>query len=566
MPTFDDTKQNEQLKALHAREEEELIRALSQKYGHQYTNLHTAAVNTDALKLVPEDIAREGKLVPFEKINQRLHIAIRNPNNPKAKEVLSGLTEQGFELKIFMTSTASLERAWARYKDLRKTTAVRKGVFDIASDEISEVAHNVKEREDLAKEITKMTQGGTKNVSEILEVIVGGALALRASDIHIEPEEEVIRLRFRLDGVLFDITDLNQKIYPLMRSRIKLLSGLKLNVNKKAQDGRFTIEVGEKEIEIRSSVIPGGYGESIVMRILDPGTVGLELEELGINNTLFSIIQEELKRPNGMIITTGPTGSGKTTSLYAFLRSIHKPEVKIITLEDPIEYHLDGIVQTQVEKDYTFASGLRSILRQDPDVILVGEIRDQEVAETAVNAALTGHLVFSTLHTNDAVGAFPRLVDLGVDRESLGSALNLVLAQRLVRRLCPECKEAYTPNEEEFTILKPYIKESEFPTLYKPGACEACGDNGYRGRVGIYEGIRVDGTLETAVTEHRSEMEILQTAREQGIPTMQEDGVSKLLQGVTSLPELTRVIDLQNSVVLKLLAPKEVEEKETATT
>ena len=360
-----------------------------------------------------------------------------------------------------------------------------------------------------------------------------------------------MRLRLRLDGVLHDVTNIPKDLYRLLSSRLKLLSGLKLNVTDEAQDGRFTIDVGEKELEIRVSVIPGGYGETFVLRLLDPSTIALSMEELGIGPELFAVLEQELKRPNGMILTTGPTGSGKTTSLYAFLRRIHTPEVKIVTLEDPIEYHMDGIVQTQVAEDYTFASGLRAILRQDPDVIMVGEIRDREVAETAVNASLTGHLVLSTLHTNNAAGSFPRLIDLGVDARLMGSAVNLALAQRLVRRLCEACKKKRDADEKETALIRSFLKdtahlrdETKPLTLYDATGCEKCGETGFRGRIGVYEGIRVDSAVEEVIISDPREEHIFAAAAPQKIPTMPQDGLIKVLAGITSLAELARSVDL----------------------
>ena len=278
--------------------------------------------------------------------------------------------------------------------------------------------------------------------SRIVEVFVASALALDASDIHVEPGSDAVRLRFRLDGILTDIAQVDMQTYKMLLSRIKLLSGLKLNVKNKTQDGRFSIKVKNSEVEIRTSMLPSEYGESIVLRLLNPENIAVPVEELGMNKTLLNTILHEISQPNGLMLTTGPTGSGKTTMLYAFLQKIYTPDVKMVTLEDPIEYHMDGIVQTQINEKsgYTFASGLRSILRQDPDVIMVGEMRDSETAKTAVNAALTGHMVFSTLHTNNAAGSIPRLIELGVEAKILPSSLRTAMAQRLVRKLCPSCK------------------------------------------------------------------------------------------------------------------------------
>ena len=551
MPKFDDTKHEKRLEELYHKEEEELMRALSGKYGHQYMNLNGVSIDTDALKIVDEAQSREAELALFAKNNKKLRVAVRNPNKKEAQDVIASLNSRGYETELFIVSTQSLEHAWARYQDIKRAAASQKGVFDIEADAVAHLSETIQTNDDVKNAIEQVaSKKGTREVSETLEVILGGALALRASDVHIEPEESTVRLRFRLDGVLSDVTDIKRETYKLLRSRVKLLSGLKINITDRAQDGRFTIDIDHKNLEIRSSVIPGTYGESIVMRVLDPSTIILEMEKLGINPKLFEIIKKEISRPNGMIVTTGPTGSGKTTSLYAFLRRIHTPGIKIVTLEDPVEYHLEGIVQTQIDKEYTFTSGLRAILRQDPDVIMVGEIRDREVAETAINAALTGHLVFSTLHTNNAVGTFPRLIDLGVDSRMIGNAINLALAQRLIRVLCDDCKEAYTPPKEETDVITSVLKSMDNApstdnlTLYRAVGCEKCSGTGYRGRIGIYEGILVDKAVEDAVISDPRESTILKAAEPQGIPSMQQDGITKLLAGTISFEELGRVIDL----------------------
>jgi type II secretory ATPase GspE/PulE/Tfp pilus assembly ATPase PilB-like protein len=396
-------------------------------------------------------------------------------------------------------------------------------------------------------------------ISRTVELLIASAIAMNASDIHIEPEEESVRVRFRLDGILTDLTHVDSETYRLLLSRLKLLSGLKLNIKNEAQDGRFSIDMEETEIEIRTSVIPGQYGESIVMRVLNPNAFKVDVDHLGIDADLLEIIKEEIGKPNGMVLATGPTGSGKTTALYAFLLHIHTPAVKIITIEDPIEYHLQGIVQTQVDRNekYTFASGLRAALRQDPDVILVGEIRDRDTAEVAVHAALTGHLVLSTLHTNNAAGTFPRLVDLGVNPDVLGSSMNLAMAQRLVRRLCDTCKESIPLEGHDREVIEQVLgnidRQEKISTLqrtsvWKPQGCKECNHTGYKGRVGIFEAIRMDESVEEIVRRNPSEREIKLAARPQGIPSMAQDGVVKVLHGITSLPELTRVIDIEEDI------------------
>jgi type II secretory ATPase GspE/PulE/Tfp pilus assembly ATPase PilB-like protein len=462
-----------------------------------------------------------------------------------------------------MVSRASLEHAWDRYHDISYATETEAGILTLSNDTIMEMMQRLKKIPDIKVEIAGHT--GSKDahrISRVLEILMAGALSVHASDIHLEPEDSGVRMRYRLDGVLTEVTIFDAPTYALISSRIKLLSGLKLNVKNMAQDGRFSIVVNEKEIEIRTSILPGAYAETIVMRILDPGSISVGLEQLGFDKYLMEIFKREIAKPNGMILNTGPTGSGKTTTLYAFLREVSEPGIKIITIEDPIEYHLSGIVQTQVSKDYTFALGLRSTLRQDPDIIMVGEIRDSEVASTAVHAALTGHLVFSTLHTNDAAGTFPRLVDMGVSADILGASLTVAMAQRLVRRLCPHCREATPITGAARTTMDSLLKNiphaDELPanrdTMWQAKGCDKCGGIGYKGRIGIVEVILMDKIIEDAVRQTSSEHEIWKAAKHQNIRRMAQDGAVKVLNGVTSLDELGRVVNLQDETMLAQFA------------
>jgi type II secretory ATPase GspE/PulE/Tfp pilus assembly ATPase PilB-like protein len=369
------------------------------------------------------------------------------------------------------------------------------------------------------------------------------------------PEELYARLRYRLDGMLTDIISLDPSTYALLLSRIKLLSNLKLNTKGKAQDGRFTIRVNDTEIEIRTSLLPGAYNDTIVLRILNPDAISVPLDQLGIHPRLLKVLEHQISKPNGMILNTGPTGSGKTTTLYAFLKKIHSSDIKIITIENPIEYHLPGIVQTQTdtEKGYTFLEGLRSALRQDPDVIMVGEIRDNETAEIAVNAALTGHLVFSTLHTNNAAGTFPRLIDLGVNSKVITSSLSIAMAQRLVRTLCKDCKtetEISAADKKTIdTVLatitdKTYLDGVQTTKIWKAVGCDKCHNTGYRGRIGIFEAIITDANIENVIEMNPSEREIKKAAESQNMLDMTQDGVLKVLAGTTTLDELGRVVDM----------------------
>jgi type II secretory ATPase GspE/PulE/Tfp pilus assembly ATPase PilB-like protein len=554
---FNEAEGDKRIDFLRKREEEELAQMLSKKYGVEYVDLSLVAVNTDALRVIPEAEAKATEAAAFGKVGKRLSVAVRAPENDKVKALVKGLEEQGYEVVLFMCSQESLKRAYQRYADLSYATETKAGVFELSNEELEGLLEKVKGLEDISKLITEAIElKKAYRITRILEVILAGGLSTGASDIHFEPEEAQVRLRYRLDGVLVDVLSFDHETYRLTLSRLKLLSGLKLNIEGQAQDGRFSIKIKGDEIELRTSILPGNYADTLVLRILNPKAIGVQLEQLGLEEKLRTKLEHEIGKPNGMILTTGPTGSGKTTTLYAFLRKVNSPGSKIITIEDPIEYHLQGIVQTQVEKGkYTFAEGLRSALRQDPDIIMVGEIRDGEVAETAINAALTGHLVFSTLHTNDAPGSFPRLIDLGVDEKVISSAVNAAIAQRLLRKLCDKCKVSRAPTAEEKTLIDKHLATIFDKALVppktdvvwdaKPEGCPECHGRGYRGRIGIFECIFMNSAIEEILRTKPTAREIAAAAKPQGIPSMQEDGVMKVLKGVTSLEELKRVVDLE---------------------
>ena len=393
----------------------------------------------------------------------------------------------------------------------------------------------------------------THQITKYISVILSSAITSGASDIHLESTEENLLLRFRIYGVLVDVYKFEQQTGKKIETRIKLICNMKISNTKIAQDGRFTVKTTDRDIESRVSSIPNPYGESIVIRLLDPKTTQVGLKNLGISENLLSVFNKEIKKPHGMIIVTGPTGSGKTTTLYSFLRAVLTPQIKIITLEDPVEYHIDGIVQTPITKDYSFATGLRAILRQDPDVILVGEIRDPEVAKVAIDASLTGHLVFSTLHTNDVSGAIPRLVELGISPKTIASALNLVVAQRLIRKICPETKEKLQPSDTVGENIKKVVQnmpekiKKDLPkdfsstfktnTEYTKGKCR----NGYSGQTGLFEAILVDEKIKEILFSGGGEEEIKKEISKQGFLTITQDGVRKLLLGQTTIEEVSRV-------------------------
>ena len=557
MIEFDEIKQDRRFAQLREQEEENVMQILSQKYNIPYVDLTGLPINTDALSLILEATALSSNIAAFNRVGKEVEVAVHSPQNDLTLAALKELKERGYEPKLYLASKKSLAVAWERYKDVSLASESKRGLLDVSSEEILKFLSEVHSIEDIRTYIEQtLFLKKTYRISRIMEVLLASALATRSSDIHIEPEEKQVRLRMRLDGILTDITAFDHETFRLLISRIKLLSGLKLNVQKEAQDGRFSIHIGESDIEIRTSTLPGQYGESVVMRILNPDAISVSVEALGMRPELLQVVLQEIKRPNGMILTTGPTGSGKTTTLYAFLKKVHSPGVKIITIEDPIEYHLTGIVQTQVDtdKEYTFSSGLRAAMRQDPDIIMVGEIRDSETAEIATHAALTGHLVFSTLHTNSAAGAFTRLIDIGINPRILGSAINLALAQRLIRQLCGACKKEVPLQGKEKELIEKVLSTVidlqkidglQREKMWVAGeGCSECGGIGYKGRIGIYEGVVMDEKVEELVQMVPSERELKKVAAPQGILTMAQDSALKILEGVTTLEEVLRVIDL----------------------
>ncbi|MDH5442218.1 MAG: GspE/PulE family protein [Candidatus Nomurabacteria bacterium] len=558
---FSAGQQNKQIRQLKTREEESFVELMAGKIGHPYIDLQSIGIETDALKLIPEEKARSAQIASFKITGKDLLVGVRSSENIIAKEIITDLQKQGYNITVYLLSRRSLEKAWERYKDITMATQAD-SFLSISSETLEQLAQKIKINDDIKAEIERaMAEQGAHTISKILEVIFGGAIATGSSDVHIEPYEKNVRIRFRQDGVLQDIIEIAHATYKKINSRIKLLSELKISQTEEAQDGRFTIKYQDSNIEIRTSLVPSAYGEGIVMRILNPEATKVGFDKLGIEPKLFRVLENEIKKPTGMILTTGPTGSGKTTTLYSILRKIYNPEVKIMTIEDPIEYHLDGISQTQVEHErgYDFLAGLRAALRQDPDIIMVGEIRDTETAKIAVNAALTGHLVLSTLHTNNAAGAIPRLLDLGVNPKIMGSALSVALAQRLVRKLCPSCKKKTSPTPEQELILRGVLEYAHNTgkdlaaynvtvdqpiEIYEAVGCEQCNGLGYKGRIGIFEAILNDANIEKLMKENPSEREITKVATSQGILTMPEDGVMKILSGVTSLSEIAKVVDL----------------------
>jgi type IV pilus assembly protein PilB len=541
----------ERLDDIRKKEEEDLVIILAKKYGLNTANLCQVNISNEALRLIPEKTARDAEVVAFLKQGTQIGFALRTPNSPKAQAVLRLLKERGYKTTVYMVSQASLEFAWKQYKEISLAVETTAGVLTVSESEVAKLKAELTSLEKIREAIANSKEMQHQyRITRILEVLIAGAMSIKASDIHIEPRESETVVRFRLDGVLVDTATFDLDTYSSALTRLKLISGLKINLKNTPQDGRFSLKLDDREIELRVSILPGGSGETVVMRLLDPASIGVSLLDLGIHPALLQKLLEEIHKPNGMILNTGPTGSGKTTTLYAFLKQVLNPDIKILTIEDPIEYHVEGIVQTQVDhKEYTFAGGLRSALRQDPDIIMVGEIRDHEVAETAVHAALTGHLVFSTLHTNNAAGAYPRLIDIGIQPTMIGSAVNVVMAQRLLRKLIPDKKTEVplTGKDKEFVdrILDGIADKSLIPEktdiMFVPQ--ENTGELLYKGRIGAYEAIFTNKSIEDAIRSNMTIRELEHTAKEhQNFMTMHEDAILKVLAGTTTLSEVRRVL------------------------
>jgi type II secretory ATPase GspE/PulE/Tfp pilus assembly ATPase PilB-like protein len=538
------------LHMLSSEQQERLARVRAEQLQLPYISLIVFPIDPDVLEIVPKIQAEAARAILFYKQGKDIRLGVVNPEAPNVSQLIEQLTSQySVAPTIYVISDLSLASALARYRRAQTVVAGPQDEIHIEASQLSEMEKTLSNLEELGKHITSLPP------TEVLAAIVAGAVKMGSSDIHIEPKEKDARLRYRIDGVLQDIAHFDRQGWALILSRIKVLAKLKLNVKEVPQDGSFVLRIADETYDMRVSTLPGGYGENIVMRLLNRKSEAVAVTDLGMKQRDYDICEQELKRANGMIVVTGPTGSGKTTTLASFVREINSPDVKIITLEDPIEYRLTGVEQTQVDEaaGYTFAKGLRSILRQDPDVILVGEMRDQETAETAVHAALTGHLVFTTLHTNDAPSTIPRLVDMGVKPFVLAPAINLVIAQRLVRIVCSHCAEEYRPDQPlreriaetmrgvRKDIFDPAILEKPSLRFVKAVGCVKCGNTGYKGRRGLFEIFQVEGELEKLVLEGADGQRILAAALRQGMTTISQDGYIKVIEKITTIEEIERI-------------------------
>lgn len=548
--SFHDKEHEERLHELRRNAEESQTKIIARETKTPYLDFRMTPIDPDALAIIPKPQSLTAGVIIFQKHGTKLLTAVLDPRPEETKGILGGLQKKGFELEVFVVSRTAMKRwGWDNYRKEVSLGVAHTGEVDITPATITSLKESLR---NIVALRNAWKNAGDKSTTTLVELLLAGSLALEASDIHLEPEEKQTRIRYRIDGSLIDAGILTLRAYQLLKNRLKLVSNLSLNVTEVPQDGRFTIVV-ETPIEVRVSTLPSSHGEGIVMRVLDPHAISVSLEELGFSKYNYTYAIREIEKPNGMIILTGPTGSGKTTTLYAFIKKLNSPSVKIITIEDPVEYKLDGISQTQVEheKGMTFASALRSILRQDPDIILVGEIRDNETVETALHAALTGHIVFSTLHTNDAVGAVPRLVDMGAKPAIIAPAVNLIIAQRLVRKVCTKCAVSVRASAEELAmlqailgnipekILKDYPEINDSLTLRhtSPSGCGMCHE-GYKGRIGIHELLVLGNAMRGLIVRDPSQYEIEELAKKEGMLSLKQDGYLKVLQGITTLEEV----------------------------
>ncbi|MCX6796454.1 MAG: GspE/PulE family protein [Candidatus Falkowbacteria bacterium] len=516
--------------------------------GVPYVNLFGFSVSPEALSLIKEEDADSLGIICFFYDGSRVRIGALDPTNEEVLRVAQELVEKYFvETKIYLISENSFNYALKLYKAIPKVRTIIRGV-EVTAEDLNKFSEKFSSFKDLQAEINQA------KITDIVTMIMAAAVKTGASDIHIEVEEDAIKVRYRIDGVLHDVASVDKELWKRIISRLKILAKVKINITNKPQDGRFSILMVGDRIDIRVSFLPTNYGESVVMRLLRSTSVGLSFEDLGISGHAFAQLKREIERPNGMIITTGPTGSGKTTTLYAILKKLNKPETKIITIEDPIEYQLKGVNQSQTSEKYTFAQGLRSIVRQDHDVIMVGEIRDLETAEIAVQAALTGHLVLSTIHTNDAAGTIPRLLSMGTKPFLLAPSLNVMIGQRLVRKICTQCKEEAEISGDTLKKVKEVFeklpadsqKKFNFDKLkfYQGKGCDACQGIGFKGRIGIYEIMSMDKKIENLILSGKtSEYDLRAAAAENGMIAMVQDGILKAIDGITSVAEVFRVAE-----------------------
>ncbi len=538
------------LSALAAQQEERVARKRAERFGLPYISLTTFPMEPVVLRLIAKEKAEQLGAVMFYKKGQDIRIGVVNPDQEEFRELIKTVKDKlGVSPQVYVVSNHSLMVALSRYGKETGKELVAEGEMRITEDQLKEIEKSLADLKTLGEKISRVP------TTELMSVLVAGAMKARASDIHIDPFKESARVRYRVDGVLQDVVEFRRESWKYILSRVKVLANLKLNVHDLPQEGSFVVRVDGEKYDVRLSVLPGGYGEHIVMRLFSRREGVYKLSDLGMKDWDLRVVKEELKESTGMILASGPTGSGKTTTVAACINEVSRPELKVISLEDPIEYRLVGVEQTEVDNDsgYTFAVGLRTILRQDPDIIFVGEMRDMETAETAIHASMSGHLVFSTIHSNNAVGVILRTADIGVRSYVLAPAINLIIAQRLVRKVCGKCGQRYkvdTRMREHIKQVMEGVREEVFDAsvldrrdliFLKAVGCEECEGTGYKGRTGVYELFAVKGTIEELVLEGVDSQRIEEAARQQGMTTIAQDAYIKVIDQITTVEEVERV-------------------------
>jgi len=512
--------------------ETQLVAALASQVGMEFVDLDEYPVDRAAVSIVPAYVCRRHVVLPISFADGAIKVAMADPGNVLAIDDLR--TVSGMQVKAVVAVHDNLQRAIDRYCRA-----------DGEMEDLAESFGEEVESDDV--DLSKLNEIGDDDapIVRLVNLLVTQAITDRASDIHVEPGEKDVMVRYRIDGVLHEMQRAPKQIQSGMISRLKIMSDIDIAERRKPQDGRMSGTHNGRKIDLRVATLPTVWGEKVVMRILDNSTASLDLRDLSFLDDNFETYQESYTKPYGMILVTGPTGSGKSTTLYATLNAVSRPEINVITVEDPVEYRLPGINQVQVnpKAGLTFAAALRSILRSDPDVVLLGEIRDHETAQISIEAALTGHLVLSTLHTNDAPSAVTRLIEMGIEPFLVGSALDAVVAQRLARKLCGKCKEPYLPTPLELESARfPWIEGEQIPELFRPAGCTACSKTGYKGRIALHEVMQVTEEIERHAVAHSSSAEIADTARRQGMVSLRDDGWRKVAMGWTSIEEILRVV------------------------
>ncbi|MCJ7827958.1 GspE/PulE family protein, partial [Patescibacteria group bacterium] len=503
---------------------------VAEYYEVPFASLRHRVIPLETLQLIPENLARSYRIIPFEKKDDQLLLAMEDPEDLEALELAKRQT--GLKVKPYYCTPDAIAKNLSQYKK------------NIRKDFDKIIAENVKKTKS-SKEKDLNRVAADVPVIKILDTILQYAVAEGASDVHVEMMEKELVVRFRIDGLLRDIISLPKAVHAAIVARVKVLANLKIDEHRIPQDGRFKFQIDEDFISLRVSIIPAFYGENIVMRLLFESARPLSLEELGLSGRNYEVLKRNIHKPHGLVLVTGPTGCGKTTSLYSILNILNTAEVKTCTVEDPIEYSVGRITQIQVQTEagLTFAAGMRSLVRHDPDIIMVGEIRDSETVKMAIHAALTGHLVLSTLHTNDAPGAIPRLLDMGAENFLIASTVNIVVAQRLVRRICTNCIERYKPDEEVKSLIqKRFGVKLEKQDFYRGKGCEECSQKGYKGRVGIFEILEVSDELRELIIQKASNDRLRKQAVKDGMVTMLADGMDKVAAGITTIEEVLRVV------------------------